>query len=176
MKKIELMPGYFDKRVFRSAFVLILILCVYTIYSIIQNNSMVQISCNDIRGCSNPFYVCTEEDAAYNSDPTNYFYKVPCIDEAPWFISNKTLTETRKFENGFVYGPNNFIVNNSNLILFYIILTAVIVNALLYKRKTGSWKYKEGKKDERTREDNKGSSRVGNEQLHNKRLHRGDSK
>ena len=139
-------PGYFNKWVFRLAFVLIAVMIIdaFIAYGV---SGQTYLSCNDPAGCLNPLYVCQRED--YKQVNGEHIVPNDCFIEVTPAIkkSCKVIDCTKKYLSyGDSYGekPPAYLDG-----MFILIVLAFVANHLLYVKKYDRWIYRRPEKWEK---------------------------
>jgi hypothetical protein len=113
-------PKYFNKIIIRTTFAFVFIFLFMLIVT--SGIKTVDVSCNDPRGCANPFYVCSSTRL-----------EIDCQTNVPEWICEKTTCTDKMLPYGYNVGNNSFIYNYKYLITFSILILGFLVNHISYK-------------------------------------------
>jgi hypothetical protein len=129
-KPIEIPKDYFDKRIFRSAIVLLIILAVPAFFMDDFGTSL-YFSCESEKGCINPCYDC------YNQNPT----VEPCSNKLLSLCNEYSDKSAPYIQSGESLGkaPSKYF-RIFNYIVTLVIGLAFGLNHLFYKRRKGNEK------------------------------------
>lgn len=133
-------PGYFTRGVFKFFALLMFLFVVATFWQQGWTLNAVEISCPiDSRGnCQNPVYDCTLPGA---TDSVSFCSKFELHTKPQAWVCDIAPCDKPYLTPGESYSNAGWLIQHGIEVIVLLILSAFLVNALIYRVKFGRWLY-----------------------------------